>query len=192
MKSSTLLIWFIFSSSLLMVLTSWKHAKPLHFKHVEAIRISKIQKVCMKDYVRKRDYHIRKRSMDKAQVKINKLLAMNPILFDRDILSKENNQSNEISLSQNKVALARVIDVVNNISEDVVLNIKVHTDVEGSSEHNLKLSQSQADKLKVYIGKRSNILLLTAIGYGEEFPHMESDENLSNKRIEMSLKRVQR
>jgi len=191
MKSSTLIMLFIFASSLLVVLTLWRYAKPLHFKRLEAIRISKIQKVCMKDYPRKRDYHIPKRDVESAQIKINKLLKINPIIFEKNNGFKENNQSAEIMLHSNKVVLARVVDVINNVNEDVVLNIEVHIDDMGSNRENLKFSQNYADRLKSYIEKRSHIVLVTSIGYGEEFLYAQLDENLSNKRIKMSLKRVQ-
>jgi len=191
MKSSRLIMLFIVTSSLLIVFVLWRHAKPLYFKRLEAIRISKIQKVCMKDYPRKRDYHISKRDVESAQIKINKLLKVNPIIFEKNDGFKENNHSTEITLHSNKVVLARVVDVINNVNEDVVLNIEVHTDDRGSNRENLKFSQNYADKLKSYIEKRSHIVLVTSIGYGEEFPPAQLDENLSNKRIEMSLKRVE-
>ena len=194
MKMSRLLLLFILFSVLLIGLCLGVYAKPLHLKRLEAIRISKIQKVCMKEYARKRDYHVPIRSVEKAQLKINHLLVVKPMIFDfdRDKLFAENNQTNETNLSSNKVALARVIDVLNNIREDVAVNIEVHTDESGSNQHNLKVSQNCADRLKEYVTKRSHIVLVTSVGYGEEFPRISSDENLSNKRIEIHLKKVQK
>jgi len=184
MKVSQLFILFISFSSLLISLCLWLYSEPIHLKRLEVIRISKIQKVCMKDYARKRDYHIPERTVKQAQLKIDELLKLNPIFL-------ESNQSKEITLGSNKIVLEKVTKVLNNMSEDVVLNISVHTDENGSNQYNLEVSQNRADRLKAYFEKRSNILLVTSIGYGEEFPRMESDEKLSNRRIEISLKRLQ-
>ena len=190
MKTGTLFILFILFSSLLIFLGIWVYAEDIYLKRLEAIRISKIQKVCMKDYPRKRDHHIIERNADKAQLKINKLLAIQPLSFEKEGFLEEN-QSTELKRDTNKVVLARIIDVLNNMNETVVLNIEVHTDEIGSNQENLKFSQTCADRLKSYIEKRSELMLITAIGYVEEFPLYQSDDNLSNKRIEIGLKKVE-
>jgi len=189
MKISTLFILLISFSSLLIFLAIRVYAEDIYAKRLEAIRISKIQKVCMKEYPRKRELHIIERNIDMAQLKINKLLESNPIHFEKEDFLKES-KSKEINLNMNKVVLARIIDVLNNMNEKIALNIEVHTDKTGTNQENLKFSQNRADILKEYMEKRSDVLLVTSIGYGEEFPLSTSDENLSNKRIEISLKKV--
>lgn len=182
---------FVFSSFLLILLCLLTEAKPIHLKRLETIRLSKIQKVSMKDYPRKRDYHVRERNVVRANFKIDELLRRQPIIFGMNGLSLDENESVEIKENNNKVILARVIDVLNHVNEDVVMSIAVHTNQRGSNRKNLKYSQILADKLKKYVTKRSNILLVTSIGYGEEFPLINVDKNVSNERIEIGLKRVQ-
>jgi outer membrane protein OmpA-like peptidoglycan-associated protein len=191
MQKNRLLMIFVFSSFLLILLCLLTEAKPIHLKRLETIRLSKIQKVSMKDYPRKRDYHVRERNVVRANFKIDELLRRQPIIFGMNGLSLDENESVEIKENNNKVILARVIDVLNHVNEDVVMSIAVHTNQRGSNRKNLKYSQILADKLKKYVTKRSNILLVTSIGYGEEFPLINVDKNVSNERIEIGLKRVQ-
>ena len=180
MKIRGILILFVFSSILLILLYLYLFAKPLHIKRLEEERIANIQKVCMKEYPRRRDSQILQRTVFEAEEKIHRLLEKKPILFDSASVDIED-----------KVTLKAMIDILNNINEDVVLSISTHTDKDGSSKKNLKISQERADMLKEYIRERSKIILITSIGYGEELPLLKNEDNISNRRVEINLKRIQ-
>ncbi len=181
MKARGILLLFILSSIILISLYLYIFAKPLHLKRLEEERIANIQKICKKEYPRKRDKKILQRTVVEAAEKMAELLEKKPIHFKPSSVYIED-----------KVMLKALIDILNNINEDVILSIATHTDNDGSAEKNLKLSQERADMLKEYIRKRSHILLITAIGYGEELPLPKSKDNVSNRRVEINLKGVKR
>jgi len=178
MSTKIILLFFILLSTLLISLTLLFTAKPIYLKKVEKIRILNIQKIYNKSYFRKRNQHIPQRSLEFAQAKINQILTDNPIKFNKNSFLLENNSSR-----QNYQTLAKIIDVLNNLKEKAILEIKTHTTTNGSKQFNLKLSQKQADQLKSYIKGRSNIVFISAIGYGKEIKN-------EKKYIKLNLKRV--
>ena len=190
MKARGIFLLFILSSIGIIFLYLYIFAKPLHLKRLEDERIANIQKVCMKEYPRKRDRGILQRTVVEADQKIQMFLAKKPIHFEPSSISIDNNNTN--LLNQNRVTLTNIINVLNNINEDVILCISAHTDKDGSAVKNLKLSQERADVLKDYILKRTHIVLITSIGYGEELPLVENKKNLTNRRVEISLKRIKK
>jgi outer membrane protein OmpA-like peptidoglycan-associated protein len=164
MRTKTLLFLFLFFSVLLISLSLWLITKPLYLQQVEAQRVANIQTVYRKTYLKKRDTHIPQRSIITAQKVINQLLIQYPILFEENLTSLDNNQSS------NRQTLSKIITVINNMRERVILKIETHTDKSGSKKHNLKLSQQRADKIKLYIAQRTDIPFISAIGYGKEIP----------------------
>jgi len=183
MQIRTLYILFFSLSIFLLSLLLYLYAGSIEGKRLEIIRLSKIQKNCMKEYPRRKKVHIRERTSVEGQVEINRLLSVNPLQF-------ESNSSMIYTTRENRVTIARIVKVVNHISEDIALSISAHTDSVGSKQHNLKLSQQRADMLKEHILRRSQILLITSIGYGEEFPLSKSSKPSKNRRIEITIKRV--
>lgn len=190
MKAKSLFLLFLLSSTLLIVLCLFLYATPLYEHRLEKIRLSKIQKVCMKAYLRKRDKHVYVYSLEKAQQEINQILLKDPIVFMSNSASFEINSSVPTQVNQNKVTLTRISKVLDTLDEEVALNITTHTDRAGSRQHNLKLSQERADKLKNYMYKKSNVSFISSIGYGEELP-ITTDKNGTNRRVEIHLKRIQ-
>ena len=180
MKVRGFLILFILSSVLLISLYLYVFAKPLHLKHLEERRIANIQKVCLKEYPKNRDRRILQRTVLEAEEKIQGYLLKNPILFNSSSVSIEN-----------RASLKGFTDILNNINEDVILSISTHTDQNGSSRNNLKLSQKRADVLKEYIRERTQVTLISSIGYGEEFPLVKTTKELTNRRVEINLRRIQ-
>ena len=188
MKARVIFVLFLLFSSSLILLCLYVCAEPLHLQRVEADRIAKIQTVVMKTYPRNRDVRIPERSFWEASEEIARLLKKRPLCFKSGSSSWE--QNNSMELNYTKVTLKGIIDVLNHINEDVILSIATHTDKEGSQQQNLKLSQERADMIKHYIRERSSITLISSIGYGEEFPLLKSTKKLSNRRVEIDLKRI--
>jgi outer membrane protein OmpA-like peptidoglycan-associated protein len=188
MKVRGILLLFILSSIALILLYLYIFAKPLHLERIEKERIANIQKVSMKEYPRKRDRRFLQRNVLEAEEYIHRLLEKNPLYFSPSSISIDNNETK--GLNQNRVTLKAIINVLNNINEDVILSISTHTDQDGSSQKNLKLSQERADMLKVYIRERSELALITSIGYGEELPLPKITKKMTNRRVEMHLKRI--
>jgi outer membrane protein OmpA-like peptidoglycan-associated protein len=186
MRVRGIFLLFILSSMGLVLLYLYIFAQPLHLKRLEAERIANIQKVCMKEYPRNRDSKTLQRNVFEGEEKIQTILEKNPIYFGSSTVSLDKSNGT----SQNRIILKKLISVLNNIDEDFILSITTHTDKDGSSQKNLKLSQARADKLKKYIEKRTQIVLITAIGYGEELPLSSKTKKLINRRVEIHLQRI--
>jgi outer membrane protein OmpA-like peptidoglycan-associated protein len=183
MKARGIFLLFILFSIAIIALYLYIFSKPLHLERLEKERIANIQKVCMKKSPRNRDRAILQRTVLEADKEIQTLLLKKAIYFEPSSVDVAN---------ENRVVLKKIIDVLNNINEDVILSISAHTDKDGSSIKNLKLSQQRADVLKEYIRERTDIVLITSIGYGEELPLAKRTKEISNRRIEINLKRIKR
>ena len=181
MPTKIIILFFILLSTLFISVTLLFTAKPLYLEKVEKTRISNIQKMYRKTYFRKRNQQIPQRSIKFAQEKINKILIDTPINFEKSSYFLENNSSRK-----NYQTLANILAVVNNLKEKSILEIKTHTSTKGSKQLNLKLSQKRADQLKSYMKSRSNIIFISAIGYGEEIQHKKDEK----KYLEITLKRI--
>jgi outer membrane protein OmpA-like peptidoglycan-associated protein len=185
-----LLIFLFFTLSLLLITFVLKfHAKSLNDQRLEQIRLSKIQKVCMKSYPRQRKLFNSNCSLFLAQNKIDILLTEQPLHFFSNSYSLESNGTEEQNRENMKQTLKKVLAVVNHIDDDVILSIETHTDDIGTKQHNLKLSQQRADVLKNYFLERTELPHVVAIGYGESLPLSQSKEmNSSIRRVEINLK----
>lgn len=191
MHSKSLFLLFLLSTGLVIFSCLFVYATPLNEERLEVLRLSKIQKVFMKDYLRKRDDDLYIYSFAKAKREIDRLLLKSPITFVEQKLFLEENSSLSTSPNPNRVTLAGITDVLNSLDEKVALMITTHTDKTGSQQENLKLSQVRADVLKLYIKKRSNLAFISSIGYGAELPLYADDKNITNRRIEIDLKRIE-
>ena len=189
MKVYHLYILFFILSTLLIVVALIQFEKIDIFVH-DMVQVKKIQKVCRKKYLRKRKIIIRKRSLTQAEKEIAKLLIDTPIDFNLNSSSLEINSSNETLVNPRKVILTKILKIINHLEEDAILSIETHTDTQGSHEHNLKLSQERANRLKEYFREKCSLPLIVAIGYGEEIP-LAQEANRSSRRVEIDLKRIQ-
>jgi outer membrane protein OmpA-like peptidoglycan-associated protein len=189
MRSKTLFILFIISSIVFLSISLLLLIKPLHLKKVEIRRVANIQKTYYKNYLKRRDRHTPLRHAKSAQKKIEKLLALHPIYFDLNSSLLEYKLS-KMERNKNYVALAQIIEVLNNLNEKIILKIKTHTTKTGSKKHNLKLSQQRADKIKDYIQKRSNIIFISSIGYGKEITLIKSKKKLKQEPLTLHLQRI--
>jgi outer membrane protein OmpA-like peptidoglycan-associated protein len=185
MPTKIILLFFILLSTLLIVLTLLFTAKPLYLKKMERQRIANLQKVYHKSYFRKRNQRIPERSIALGQEKINMILDKNPILFDNASYRLEQNQSRT-----NFKTLKQIIEVLNHIKERFIVKIETHTRKKGSKRENLLLSQKRADQLKSFIKNRSNIIFISAIGYGEEIQNGRKKKSPREKYVEIELKRI--
>jgi len=181
MPTKIILLFFILLSTLFISVTLLFTAKPIYLKKIEKIRILNIQKIYHKSYFRKRNQHIPQRTIKFAQARINQILIENPIDFDKNSYLIENNSSR-----QNYQTLAKIIDVLNNLKEKAILEIKIYTNIVGSKQLNLTLSQKRADQLKSYVKSRSKIVFISAIGYGKEIKNKKDEK----KYIKLNLKRI--
>ena len=184
MQTRTLLLLFLFSSILFIFCSLFLILKPLYLQEVETQRVANIQIKYRKTYLRKREEHIPQRSMPFAEQAILQLLSKYPIFFEGNSFSLENNRS-----INNHQTLTNISNVLNNMTENAILNIETHTDTNGTQKDNLQLSQERADQLKSYIVKRTKIPFISAIGYGEEIP-LNSKEKRYVERIKFNLRRI--
>lgn len=74
---------------------------------------------------------------------------------------------------------------------DMAVRIEGHTDSQGSSSYNLRLSQDRADAVRAYLIERGiGPNRLSAIGYGEERPIEDNDTSsgrAANRRVEFHI-----
>ncbi len=119
-------------------------------------------------------------SIEQSQKKINDILNTNPVYFKRN--------SNEISL-ESKNILDKIIDIVNQNTEALSLEVSGHTDASGKASYNKWLSQQRAKAVKEYLIK-NNIKAknINAVGYGEERPVMADPYDKKNRRVTIEIK----
>ena len=185
MQTKITILFFALLSILLILITLLFTAKPLYLAKAERQRIANIQKVYHKNYFRKRNKHSPKRSILLAQFEIDTILGDNPIKFETQSCSLEGNQSRE-----NFKILTKIIEVINNLKDKSIIQISTYTDKKGSKKENLRVSQQRADILKEYINSRTNILFISAIGYGGEIEGKRDKKEREKKYIEINLKRI--
>ncbi len=155
------------------------NVQPIYDEQLEELRLSKIQKVCMKTDLRQRKIYTPQRSLLLAEKVLKKMLDVNPVQFTVNDFSLESTKSPNV----NKEVLTQMVALLNNIKEDFILSITAYTDSVGTAKDNLILSQRRADRLKAYFLKRTALPFIVAIGYGEAFP-------LENRHIEFKLTRI--
>jgi outer membrane protein OmpA-like peptidoglycan-associated protein len=119
--------------------------------------------------------------IDELQSKINNLLQERKITFER--------RSTELTIDSKSV----VEDIAKILNEYPTFNLEVagHTDSRGNDDLNKKISQDRANSVKkLLISFGVNEDRIKAVGYGEEFPIAQDDENgLSeiNRRVEFNI-----
>ena len=172
MKLRLILLIFFMTSLLLVFIAIQSNANTIYSAKIKKIKISQLQKSSAKGYARTRKVYVPKRTFILARQEIENILRKKPIEFNI------NNSSLE-----NKATLIKLVKIINNVKEKVVLTVLAHTDAEGTAKHNLLLSQKRADRLKAYFTKRSELPLVVAIGYGETFA-------LKHRLIEINLQRI--
>lgn len=170
-----LLVFLFFIFSLFLIFISIEQNRQhIYAEQIKELHQNEIQISSSKAYIRTRKFYVPEYSFALAEHEIQKVLLSTPITF----------KVNESSFLM-KSTLIKIVKIVNNVKEDVVLSILAHTDATGTAQHNLQLSQKRADKLKEYFINRTNLPLVVAIGYGEAFL-------LKNRLIEINLKRIKK
>jgi outer membrane protein OmpA-like peptidoglycan-associated protein len=123
---------------------------------------------------------------------LNRDLLLQPLLKDEIIKLK--NISFEFNMSIIKVEsyseINRLVDLLSK-NPSLKIEIAIHTDDDGPSDYNLKLSQSRADAVVNYMkskGIKPNRMI--AKGYGEANPIVPNDSSANreiNRRIEIKV-----
>jgi outer membrane protein OmpA-like peptidoglycan-associated protein len=124
-----------------------------------------------------------KNELRETQEEIDAYLVKHPILF----------LTNSALLQggfENNRTLEYIVSLFECTEGEFAITIVAHSDTDGSSSHNRKLSQKRADALHQYIASRYQAQFINAIGYGEEFPLSTEENQTSNRRIEIKLRRV--
>lgn len=122
-----------------------------------------------------------KSQIEEIQSKINNILLERKITFER--------RSTELTIDSKSV----VADIAKILNEYPTFNLEVagHTDSRGNDDLNKRISQDRANSVKkLLISFGINENRIKAIGYGEEFPIAQDDENgLSeiNRRVEFNI-----
>jgi len=182
MSTRILLLFFILLSILLISVALLFTAKPLHLAKVEKIRVENIQRNYRKTYLRQRNQHIAERSIRFAQKSMERLLEDNPIKFDKGSHLLENKSNTP---RKNYRTLKNISEILNHLKSKAILEIKTYSN-EGSKKVNLKLSQKRADQLKKYLKSHTNLVFISAIGYGKNsYP-----TNDKKKSLKITLKRI--
>ncbi len=124
---------------------------------------------------------IQKTNKDEIQLEINKLLVENKITFER----KSSNVTTE--------SLVVIENIAKILNKNPLFKLEVagHTDSRGKDSLNKQISQDRALSVaNILISKGVDKQRVSAVGYGEEFPIAQDDENgLSeiNRRVEFNI-----
>jgi len=173
MKLIPLQYLFLMLSLGFILFTLFVNAPKLNDKRVEKIRLSKIQKVFYKSYMKRREVYVPNRSVSLAQKKIDAILKKNMLRFPIE--------------NGTKKRLTKLVKVINRVDDNVILAIEVYMRSRGSQKKDLITSQARADELKAYFTKRATSLpLITAIGYGSSLS--VKDKRVLEGRVELTLR----
>ena len=119
--------------------------------------------------------------INEVQLLINNILSANKINFER--------RSTAITV-ESKTVVEEIAKILND-NPTLKVEISGHTDSRGSDSLNKKISQDRASSVRdILISLGINKDRVTAIGYGEEKPLVQDDENgLSeiNRRVEFNI-----
>ena len=119
--------------------------------------------------------------VNEVQLLINNILSANKINFER--------RSTAITV-ESKTVVEEIAKILND-NPTLKVEISGHTDSRGSDSLNKKISQDRASSVRdILISLGINKDRVTAIGYGEEKPLVQDDENgLSeiNRRVEFNI-----
>lgn len=98
--------------------------------------------------------------------------------------------------SDSKATLNEVIDVLEDVEDGIAIEINGHTDNEGETEYNLKLSEERAEEVEKYLAKNGDIdhLSIQTNGYGEKEPiesNAEEEGRERNRRVEIVIETLE-
>jgi len=121
---------------------------------------------------------IKIKTVSEAQQEINSLLIDYPIKFlDNNFVLENNTTINDI------------VSILNQTIGDIAIKVASYSDNNQTASNNRKLTQKRADSVASYIKNRYNTKIITAIGYGKEFP-LSKEDNRTDNRIEIYLRRI--
>ncbi len=185
MKVVALYSLFFLLSILLIVLALTEYMQgSLLYANKKELRVEKSKK----NYLKNRHKFVPIRTLAMAQKEIDRLLEVEPFLFEDKGIELENNSSKR-GLNLAKVTLSNIVKILNHLDEDAILTINTYSENRGSKKYNLELSQQRADVLKKYFRERTSLPLIVAIGYGGAIPFKKEDKT-THKQVEISLKRI--
>lgn len=124
---------------------------------------------------------VSKPTKEEIQLTINKLLIENKITFER--------RSSNVTVESLKV-IENISKILND-NQSFKVEVAGHTDSRGKDDLNKQISQDRASSVaNILISKGVDKNRVSAVGYGEEFPIAQDDENgLSeiNRRVEFNI-----
>jgi len=167
-----LILFLFFMTSVLLIFTTLKMTlHDLRSDYNQQVRLSNIQHVCAKENVRNRKIYTPSYSLALASHELAVLLKESPLLSKKE-------------------SLIKIATILNHLRDRAVLIIEVHQYAEGSAKKNLQVSQENADKLKTYLLKKTNLVFISAIGFGAALPLKNQHQEGHRSRIKMSLQRI--
>jgi len=119
-----------------------------------------------------------KKTIPEAQQEIDSLLIEHPIKFLDNSFVLENNKT-----------INSIVSILNQTIGDIAIKVASYSDNNQTASYNRKLTQKRADTIASYIKSRYNTKIITAIGYGKEYP-LSKEDNKTDNRIEIYLRRI--
>lgn len=172
MKSKKLFLVILFITIFLSLLCIWIH-KNSHLKYQNVELSGNKNKIIYEPI----PIPIKK-TVSEAQQEINSLLIDYPIKFlDNNFVLENNTTINDI------------VSILNQTIGDIAIKVASYSDNNQTASNNRKLTQKRADSVASYIKNRYNTKIITAIGYGKEFP-LSKEDNRTDNRIEIYLRRI--
>lgn len=119
-------------------------------------------------------------------------------VVEKEVVEKVNMAARNIAFEYRKADLTKssfaVLDEVVKVlkeNNELIITVEGHTSGDGLAEHNQKLSQQRADKVKAYfISKGIDPIRIKSIGYGSTRPlkqEINEETRAANRRVEMKL-----
>jgi len=172
MKSKKLFLVVIFITTSLILLCIWiyknSHLKPQNIKLSSNKNESIYEPIPIPI----------KKTVAEAQQEIDSLLIEHPIKFLDNSFLLENNKT-----------INSIVSILNQTIGDIAIKVASYSDNNKTASYNRKLTQKRADTIASYIKSRYSSKIITAIGYGKEFP-LPKEDNRTDNRIEIYLRRI--
>ena len=146
---------FLFLSTLLVISVLHEKLNPLRNEYNAQIRLANIQHISTKKENRERKVYVPQYTIEQASKEILFILKKSPI----KVVSK-------VYSPQTQSTLLKIVKMIDALKERPVLMIKVVCYTKALDSTNFRISQEYADRLKAYFLKKTNVLYISAIGYG--------------------------
>jgi len=181
MRLKFTVLLFLFLSTLLVISVLHEKLNLLRNEYNAQIRLANIQHLSTKKENRERKVYVPQYTIKQANKEILFILNKSPIIVASKVYSPKIQST-----------LLKIVKMIAKLREKSILSIEAVSHTKMSDSVNLRISQECADRLKAYFLEKTNVLYISAIGYGATLGTDEEKikHDGTGCYVKMTLKRV--